>query len=325
MPNDPNLSGDTCIFMEAAAGDGGSHTANVFWLSPDITLTGPVSGPDKADPGQVNPVSVKFHRKGDESNCVFPGAESITVELWAGNPSIAMSPNNAASTSLIQLIGTALPAPGASGGQVIDWTPPSGVPDDHPESPGHKCLIARCYPDNLTPSAQNFHVPDDQHVAQRNICIVPCDGPGAAKRPGPCGFTVNTINPNVEKPDKVTLRAVVDLHPDKFVKDTVLHTLRRFSSFKRLATRAPQRFAFELREFPDAEINDRTRLGCLGILGGGQRSYSAAFVLGPAQLIKVGFQADLQGATFGDAYIFHLTQFGSDHRPQGGLTLVMVA
>ena len=67
MANDPGLSGDTCIYMEAVAGDGGVHNSSgVWWLSPDIQLVGPTSGPDKADPGVVNPVTVTARRKSDE-------------------------------------------------------------------------------------------------------------------------------------------------------------------------------------------------------------------------------------------------------------------
>lgn len=323
MANDPNLAGDTCTFMEAVTGDGGNHTAAVWWLSPDIVLNGPTSGPDKADPGVSNPVEVKFHRKTDESNCMSSGGESMTVELWAGNPSIAMTPNNG--TRQISIIGSALPLPGASGSQVISWTPPSGVPVSDPESPGHKCLIARCYPDNLTPSAQNFFVPDDQHVAQRNICIVPCGGPGAARRPGPCGFDVNTVNVNEKEPERVTVRAVADLRPTKFVRENVLRTLQRFEGFKRLAVRAPRSYRLEVRKGADPTINDRTRPGCLGILIGGARSYSATVTLEPGQFTQVAFEADLFGAEFGDAYIFHLTQVGRAGDRQGGLTLIMVA
>ncbi len=93
MPNDPGLANDTCIFMEAIPGDGGNQNPNdVWWLSPDINLVGPVSGADNADAGQINPVRVKFHRKSANSNCHFPGDESLTVELWVANPSLVMSP-----------------------------------------------------------------------------------------------------------------------------------------------------------------------------------------------------------------------------------------
>ena len=187
MAKDPGLAADTCLFIESTSGDGGVHNANVWWLSPDIVLNGPVSGADKADPGQINSVDVTFHSKSAESNCLSPGDESLLVQLWVGNPAIAMTPNNSNSAKLILTTGATVPLAGASGTQHFDWTPPAGVPASDPESPGHKCLIARCYPDSLTPSPSGFFAPEDQHVAQRNICVVPCGGPGAARRPGPCG------------------------------------------------------------------------------------------------------------------------------------------
>jgi hypothetical protein len=319
MPNDPGLAGDTCIFMEAVSGDGGTHNPNsVWWLSPDISLVGPTSGPDKADPGQVNPVQVAFHRKAAASNCVFPGAETITVELWVGNPSLAMVPNDPASTFQVQAIGTFLPAEGGSGTQEIDFAPPQGAPASSPQSSGHKCLIARCYPDNLTPDNSSFFVPGDQHVAQHNICIVPCGGPGAARRPGPCGFSVTTVNPHAKKDQKVTLRAVLDLKPNDFVRKTVLTRAKRVKGFRELATAPPAGFKFELRRFPKAEITDHSH-------SGEHRSFEAKIELAPAELIHAEFVADLAGANLGAGYIFHLTQTGADGHAQGGLTVVMIA
>lgn len=109
MPNDPGFANDTCIFVEAVTGDGGVHNPNdIWWLSPDISLVGPVSGPDKADPGQINPIQLKFHRK--SGNCNFPGDESLTVQLWVANPSLVMAPNNPASAALVGFIGSPVPA-----------------------------------------------------------------------------------------------------------------------------------------------------------------------------------------------------------------------
>ena len=322
MPNDPGLANDTCIFMEAVSGDGGTHNpSGTWWLSPDIVLTGPVSGPDHADPGQINPVQVKFHRKAAASNCNFPGDESLTVQLWVANPSLVMVPNNPASAVKVSLsIGTPVPLEGASGSQQVDWNvPPAGsVPNNDPQSPGHKCLIARCYPDSLTASTSAFFVPDDQHVAQHNICIVPCGGPGALRRPGPCGFRVATVNPHKKKAQKVTLRAVLDLKPNKFVRKTVLTRAKRVHGFRELATEPPHGFKFELRGFPKAEVTDHSH-------GDGHPSFEARVVLAPAQFTHIKFVADLTGGHLGAGYIFHLTQTGVDGNAQGGLTLVMVA
>jgi hypothetical protein len=330
MPKDPALNADTCIFMEAVQGDGGVHNpSNPWWLSPDIKLTGPTSGLDKADPGLDNAVDVTFHMKAAIVNeCILPpGTESISVEFWVGNPSLAMTPDNPASTKKIDAIGSPIPAAGASVTKAFVWHPPTGLDPADPQSPGHKCLIARSYPDPLIPSTASFFVPGDPHVAQHNICIVPCGGPGAAKRPGPCGFEVSTLNPHRERAQKALLRAVVDLHPGKFVERVVLERLKGTPGFKRLATRPPQGFSFELPDFPRAEVSDNTKPGCLGLLLGGKdrRSYDAQIEFKPGQFTKFSFIADLSGAELGDAHIFHLRQIGEDQRDQGGLTIVMVA
>ena len=326
MAKDPGLAADTCLFIESTSGDGGVHNANVWWLSPDIVLNGPVSGADKADPGQINSVDVTFHSKSAESNCLSPGDESLLVQLWVGNPAIAMTPNNSNSAKLILTTGATVPLAGASGTQHFDWTPPAGVPASDPESPGHKCLIARCYPDSLTPSQLSFFAPEDQHVAQRNICVVPCGGPGAARRPGPCGFDLITANVNAKEFEQVTIAATLDLHPSKFVRNTVLQHLEKQPGFRKLGTRAPRAFRFELRDFPDAKIGDHsTPPGCLGLLLGGQRRFEASLRLDANQVANLHFVADLQNSEFGDAFIFHLTQTGPANQAQGGLTLVMVS
>jgi hypothetical protein len=162
-------------------------------------------------------------------------------------------------------------------------------------------------------------------VAQRNICVVPCGGPGAAKSPGPCGFEVTTANLNQNEPERVRLRAVVDLRPRNFVRETVLKSLEREPGFRKLAMRPPQGFKFELGEFPHAQINDRTKPGCLGILAGGSRYYEATINLAAAQVTRFNFIADLSGSEFGDAHVFHLTQSSAKQTRQGGLTIVMVA
>jgi hypothetical protein len=324
MPNDPGLSRDTCMFMEAVSGDGGVHTSPVWWLSPDIELNGPTSGPNKADPGQINPVNVRFHNKA-EGQCEPVGDEAAAVELWVGNPSVVMTPNNPASTALVMKIGSQMPSPGGIGTQIIQWTPPAGLPPTDPQGPGHKCLIARSYPDSLIPSPTNFFLPDDPHVAMHNICIVPCGGPGAARVPGPCGFEVTTANLDPKERDAVTLRVMADTRPDKFVRETVLKLLERQPGFKRLAVRPPAKFSLELREFRDAHVNDQTRPGCLTILSGAKRYYEAGINLEANQVTRFTFVADLSGSEFGDAHIFHLTQSSAKQPRQGGLTIVMVA
>src|SRR5215831_399912 len=217
MADDPGLSSDTCIFLEAITGDGGTHNAgDTWWLSPDINLLGVLSGPDNADAGQVNPVTVKFHRKPAASNCLFPGDESLLAELWVANPSLVISPRIPHSALRVGLIGTPLPAEGETGTQQIDWRAARVANVEDPQSPGPKCLVARVYPSSLTPSATNFFAPDDQHVAQHNLCIVPTTT-------GAFSFAVNTCGPGplhlplpLNPSPNANLRAVLDLHPTNF-------------------------------------------------------------------------------------------------------------
>jgi len=89
--------------------------------------------------------------------------------------------------------------------------------------------------------------------------------------------------------------------------------------------RPPQGFKFDLRDFPHAQINDRTKPGCLGILAGGSKYYEAIINLAAAQVTRFTFIADLSGSEFGEAHIFHLTQSSAKEPRQGGLTIVMVA
>jgi hypothetical protein len=323
MPNDPALASDTCIFLEAATGDGGVHNSNaVWWLSPDIKLTGPTSGADKADPGVANPVSVTVHRKPDANCTLPPGTESIIVEVWVGNPSLAMTPDNPQSTTLVESIGSPLPNAGDKRVETFDWTPPAGLPAADPQSSGHKCLIARCYPDPLTPDPHSFFVPDDPHVAQHNICIVPCGGKGAPRLSPRCGLNIQTVNVHRDRAETVRLRAVFDERPNDFVRKVVLEHLRTFSGFKRLAGARPQRFNLALPEFPNAPVIDQTHAP-----GGGRLppSFEVRAPLQPAQFTHLRFNADIAGAPLGDAFIFHILQLGSDGREQGGLTAVMVA
>jgi hypothetical protein len=322
MAIDPALAADTCTYMEAVAGDGGVHDpAGVWWLSPDIQLIGSASGADKADPGVDNTIDVTFHSAAG-TTCTLPaGTESLTIDVWVANPSLAMAPNNSASTAHIDSIGMPLLPPGGSVTHQFHWVPALGLPASDPQAPGHKCLIARCYADPLIPSATSFFAPDDRHVAQHNICIVPCGGPGAAKRPAGCTLDVTTVNPDVRKPQRTRLRATIDLNPSAAVREVVLKRLKNTKGFGRLSSTPPRRFELRLREFPKAKVTDDTK-------GGGSKrppTYEAEITLEPAQVIALRFAADLSGAKLGDAYIFHLTQAGPEGQSQGGLTVVMMA
>jgi hypothetical protein len=314
MATDPGLAADTSTFLEANAGDNGVHDpAGVFWLSPDIQLTGPTSGIGKADPGQANTVDVTY--RATANGTVPSGTESLTIDLFVANPSLVMAPDNPSSTERIDSFGQQLLTPGDSRTLQFLWTPPSGVSASHPQAPGHKCLIARAYADPLTPSASNFFLPQDPHVAQHNICIVPCGGPGAATRPTGCGTTVTTVNPG-KNVQTARIRATLDTDLSPTVRAIVLAHLKRVKGFQRLASKGPRSFGFTFAGLKSGPV------AVPKLLKG--RAVQSDVVLEPGQLITFRFAADLKGGKLGEAHIFHLTH-ADGGTVLGGLTVGLLA
>ena len=324
MAGDPGLSNDTCIFVESISGDGGAHDSqNVWWLSPDIKLTGPVSGADTADAGQTNPITVTFHRKPESSNCTFPGDESVTVEVWVANPSLAISPAIHGSATRVGFIGSALPAEGASGTQEIDWTARGPNPND-PQNSGPKCLVARAYPSSGSPSSAGFFLPVDQHVAQRNLCVI-------SNPTHPLTFHVNSfgsghpqtiLNPLVN----TKLRAVLDLNPSQFVRNTVTSRLASFPGFNHIRnTPFKAGFQFDLTNLHPTGVVDHSHPPALPPFPPHVNpSFEAQVVLNPVHITSLTFLADVKGLSSGEACIFHLIQTTIHDVAQGGLTLVVL-
>ncbi len=317
---DSGLAADTCTFMEAVPGDGGVHDANgIWWISPDIALKGATSGLDQVDDGQDNVVAVKFHRQA--VNCVSLGDESITVQFWAGNPSLVMSPREPRSAVLIESVGHAIPPDGSTATQHITWQPPAGLPSTDPQSSGPKCLVARCYSDSLTARVQSFFVPDDPHAAQHNVCVVPCHI--AANPSRIFKFNVSTINPGLSQ--TVTLRARLDTHPNSYLHNVVAARVQHFPGFALApATTAPG-FGFDVLPIHGAHIVSppQTFPPFPPFPFPTTHGFEATVPLSSQQFIRLTFGAKLTGVA-GNGYIFHLTQAGADQHAQGGLTLIMV-
>jgi hypothetical protein len=312
---------DTCIYLEAAAGDGGNHTVPQWWLSSDIQLSAPLSGPDKADPAPAaNKVRVRVHQK---TACTLPaevGVVKIDVYVCVPTPSGPPPPNSANTTKISNAAGrpnvTVDPASLNPAGifTEFDWTLKSTAA----ELPGHKCLVTRTYPDTDTPDPNTFGTPPfDQHVAQRNICIVPCESP--------CGLDLQVFTLNLEEPERVTLWATADLKPTRRVLAVVLPLLRQTKGFERLATSLPPPFAIELRDVPNVEVRDYTRERGKNLYGRRRNpNFALQLQLEPRHIVEGRFVTDLEGVKPGEAFIYHLTHVGPRRRVQNGLTVVMV-
>jgi|GraSoiStandDraft_4_1057263.scaffolds.fasta_scaffold183835_2 hypothetical protein len=328
MASDPGLSNDTCIFMAALPGDEGNHNPHdIWWLSPDISLIGPNTGADNADSGQTNSITVSFHRKPVGSSCTFPGDESLNVEVWVANPSLIMSPRLPSSASRVGFIGAPVPGEGNTGTQQFDWDAPASPPAGDPQSGGHKCLVARAYPSSATPSTASFFVPGDQHVAQHNLCV-------AKTSSGRFSFRVNTFGtkvfhptlPPLQPPPNAHLRAVLDLHPSTFVRETVLNRLAAFPGFQHLHTTPLNGgFKFDLTNLHATHIVDHSNPPALPTFPPqANPSFEANVALDAHHITAVPFAVNLKGMPSGDACIFHLIQIGLDSLAEGGLTLVIL-
>lgn len=324
MATDPNLTSDTCIFMTPGA----TH----WWLSEDVKLAA-ASG--VAVSGTKNDVNITVRRK---TNCTMPAdTDFVKVDLYVCNPTASplttTSPNvkkilDATGVPSEILVDINLLPAGGDFSQTVKWDLPPLSGTSHPaETAGHKCLIARAYPNPLTGGTnigEYAAPPHDQHYGQRNICVQTCSSP--------CGVDVWTENENKERRLEVTFEVFLDTNPSQETLEVALPLLNEVPGFKRVVTTVPAKgFGLEFPDFPDAKKTDNTRAGCLSIFtkkfGSGEAgfrpSFSADVVLPPSKTSVYRFATDLDGATPGDAYIFHLNHIEKGN-VLSGLTLLMV-
>lgn len=322
MATDPNLSPDTCIFMEPGAAN--------WWLSDDVKLAA-ASG--VAIPGQKNDVNLTVRRK--PQGCTLPAeTDFVKVDLYVCNPTA--SPPTTTSPNVKKILdATGVPSEilvdiaslpvGGSFAQTVKWDLPPLSGTSHPaETAGHKCLIARAYPNPLSGGiniGDYAAPPSDQHYAQRNICIQTCSSP--------CGVEVWTENEDKERPRVVKFEVMADTNPSEAVLKVALPLLQEVPGFKRVVKGTPRKgFGLEFPDFPDAIKTDNTRRGCLGgIFGLGGAAFRPSFAadvkLDPGRTSTYRFLTDLDGAESGDAFVFHLTHV-ENGKVLSGLTMLMV-
>ena len=308
---------DQCFYLESVAGDGGNHaTSGAWWLSPDIILN---NGSDTANPTGPNTVEVRVHAQGCEA--LATDDPKVIVDVYVGDPSLVMTPtgnttkiSNTTGRPVVEIL-PPLPLPGQNALVSFTWINGGTAV----EAPGHKCLIAQCYPSwDANPSATTFDLPAEQHVAQRNITILD-------NNPDPEIF-VNTINPNPKGRELVTVRAVADLKPAKHVLQAARNALKRIPHFKRLKTVGIPSFSIEFKGLRDVRLTNnsqkRSAKGNYGRLK--VPNCEARFELKPGQKTRFKFHVDLEDAKSGDAFIFHLMHLNSKQRVIGGLTVIAV-
>jgi hypothetical protein len=133
-----------------------------WWLSPDIWVvpgSDPAGSPGQPIAGEPAFLWARVHNTGDTA------VSNATVRFYAANPAVGFDRSTAT------LVGTAFVT--LTAGQSNDvlclapWVP-TFIND------GHICVLAEAFHPNLDPlpAAQAFDVPNDRHVAQRNLTVL---------------------------------------------------------------------------------------------------------------------------------------------------------
>lgn len=307
---------DQCFYLESVTGDGGNHAASgVWWLSPDIILN---NGSDMANQTAPNNIDIRVHSQGCEA--IATDDPKVIVDVYVGDSSLVMTPTgnttkitNTTGRPIVEIVPD--PPPGTS--PLISFTWING--GTTVEAPGHKCLIAQCYPSwDANPSATTFDLPIERHVAQHNITIL-------EDNPNPEIFA-NTINPNPKGRELVTVRAVADLEPAKHVLQAARNALKRIPNFKRLRTTGLPPFSMEFKGLRNVRLtNNSEKPSAKGNYGRLKvPNCEARFELKPGQKIKFKFRVNLEEAKHGDAFIFQLMHLNAKQRVIGGLTVIAV-
>jgi hypothetical protein len=337
---------DVTVFVEDKAGDQGAPGSSPFWLSPDVDIP--------AHSGQAvqgsNDVRIRVHTH--EEPII---EEKIVAEVYVGQPGFVLSPT--AGTVRIDpgnlrfrppnVSGTEPAATFTGGTLSFPWTPSSsaGVPN----GPGHRCLILRAFPENVTPPTGPFDVPNEQHEAQHNIEILSTANPGGGGAGGGAGTPRDPRRPDEGNgmwwEDLITMatgrkrgkRYVVwalDPRPSKPVLDGIRKGLKE-AKVKGISTQPPAALTLEAVGARVKEIAPGKLLGKSGFIktsGVGSGVFREDLLLAAAEVelgprrpthLKLGF--DHSNLKSGQAVVLHGAQFTTDGRPEGGMTIVAVA
>lgn len=159
---DKPFDGITRLYIRDNIADTGvepSPSAPPQWLSPDIVVTPPGGSPgDDPHEGVPNDVAVTVTNSGGIQ------ALGVWVDVFVADPTTGWTPATAFSVG-----GTYIDvAPYSSAVASLSWTPLPG--------PIHRCMLARCsllVPTDTYVNPLVFDVPNDRHIAQRNLNLVP--------------------------------------------------------------------------------------------------------------------------------------------------------
>jgi hypothetical protein len=247
-PTNP-LETDRSVYVEWTAGDAGTRTGGTWWISPDIIITQPTLNQIALAAQPPHPTHTVVCRPHAVAGGV-PAGEDVLVEAFVGNPAIAFTPQT------VDFIGSSAARGDTLGPGGIDVPitfRPTGTGN---QTPGHRCLLVRAFPDHLIPSNKSFFMDKgERHVAQRNIMIVRAvDAQATIATPdelpaNDLGFhevTVEMANPEPEVEVEAGVTIDVDPEPDPVVVETITPLVERFP-FDGFVTSMPKQPAITLK------------------------------------------------------------------------------
>lgn len=332
---------DVTVFVEDVAGDlGASGTPAPWWLSPDVDIP---AHPGLATQG-TNQVRIRVHAHEEPLL-----ADKIVAEVYVGNPGLVLSPGTGTvridpgtlrfRTADVPGSEPVATVPGAT--LSFPWTPSAtaGAVD----GPGHRCLVVRAFPENVTPPTSPFNVPNEQHEAQRNIEILETGEEFGSTKKGGAG---TTKDPRLR--DRLTglwwerlattatgergrryIAAAFDPRPDKKIEAIIRGGLLKGVRFSK---EPPAEFTLDPGTAKGAAVSpkrllSRRRFAARSGLGRGifaeDRLLGAVAVeLGPRRVSEVVMRFDHSNLDERRALVFHVAQWNEAGVPEGGITVV---
>jgi hypothetical protein len=336
---------DVTVFVEDKAGDLGAVPSPApWWLSPDVDIP---AHPGEARQG-ANTVQIRVHSQ--EEPII---EQKIVAEVYVGNPSLAMSPT--ANTRRIDpgnlrfrppnVAGTEPVATQAGGTLTFSWTP-SGTAGDV-DGLGHRCLVLRAFPEDVTPPTSPFDVPNEQHEAQRNIEIVstaemsgsmskggagtPDDPRRIDKATGKWWERIETIGPG-RRGRRYTVWAF-DPRPNRLIQEAATAVLGK-RGFKGFSKQPPYEVSIDPGDngkqldpgdvWEDPGFAEPAGIGS-GLWANKRLLAAARFDVGPRKPMSLILRWDHSGLEPRTGAVLHGAQWNERGEPEGGITIVAMA
>ncbi|HEX8646215.1 MAG TPA: hypothetical protein VF715_04900 [Thermoleophilaceae bacterium] len=334
---------DVTVFVEDKAGDlGAPNSPAPWWLSPDVDIP--------AHPGEAvqgpNDVRIRVHAHEEPML-----ADKIVAEVYVGDPALVLSPTTG--TRRIDPGDLRFRTAGVSGTEPVadvagatlsfQWTPSStaGAVD----GPGHRCLVLRAFPENVTPPSSPFDVPNEQHEAQRNVEILTTTmapgkrmkGEGTREDPrrrdratGMWWDGIATLAPG--KRGRRYVAVALDPRPDKEVAAILRCGLPKGTRFSTKPPAALELDPGDAKGNPmnPAQLLGKHRFAARSGIGRGlfaeDRLLAALQVdLGPRRRSELVLRFDHTNLDSSAALVLHLAQWNEAGVPEGGITVVALA